>query len=57
MAFSHAFHRGVWRDFFDAIDGKRPPRITPRDALQTHYLIEAILASSAGGGVPVDVRR
>lgn len=57
MAFSHAFHRAVWTDFLDAIDAKRPPRTTPRDALQTHYLIEAILASSAQGGMPVDVKR
>ena len=57
MAFSHAFHRGVWSDFLDAIAQRRPPRITPRGALQTHYLIEAILASSAAGGVPVDVKR
>ena len=57
MAFSHAHHRGVWTDFFDAIDEKRSPRIAPRDALQTHYLIEAILASSAKGGAPVPVKR
>lgn len=57
MAFSHAFHRGVWTDFLDAIDGKRAPRITPRDALQTHYLIAAMLQSAAGDGKPVDVSR
>jgi len=57
MAFSHAFHRGVWEDFLDAIDGKRAPRITPRDALQTHYLIEAMLQSAAKDGAPVDVSR
>ena len=57
MAFSHAFHRAVWEDFFQAIDGKRAPRITPRDALATHYLIEAILQSAAQDGVPVDVKR
>jgi predicted dehydrogenase len=57
MAFSHVHHRGVWTDFLDAIDEQRSPRVTPRDALQTHYLIEAILASSAQGGAPVDVKR
>jgi predicted dehydrogenase len=57
MAFSHEFHRGVWTDFLDAIDAKRPPRVTPRDALQTHYLIEAILQSAAQDGTPVDVKR
>jgi predicted dehydrogenase len=55
MAFSHAFHRGVWTDFLDAIDQKRPPRITPRDALQTHYLIEAMLQSAAEDGASVEV--
>ncbi len=57
MAFSHAFHRGVWEDFLDAIDEKRAPAITPRDALQTHYLIEAMLQSAAMDGAPVNVRR
>lgn len=57
MAFSHAFHRGVWEDFLDAIDHKRAPAITPRDALATHYLIEAMLQSASKDGAPVDVRR
>jgi predicted dehydrogenase len=57
MAFSHAAHRGVWEDFLDAVDEKRDPRATPRDALQTHYLIEAMLQSAARDGAPVDVRR
>jgi predicted dehydrogenase len=57
MAFSHASHRGAWEDFLDAVDAGRAPRITPRDALQTHYLIEAMLQSAAQDGVPVDVRR
>jgi predicted dehydrogenase len=57
MAFSHAAHRGVWEDFLDAVDERRDPRATPRDALQTHYLIEAMLQSAAKDGAPVDVRR
>jgi len=57
MAFSHAAHRGVWTDFLDAIDHQRPPRITPRDALRTHYLIDAILESAARDGAPVEVKR
>ena len=57
MAFSHAFHRGVWEDFLGAIDHKRPPRITPRDALATHYLNDAILQSAVRDGAPVDVGR
>jgi predicted dehydrogenase len=57
MAFSHTFHRGVWEDFLGAIDAGRAPRITPRDALQTHYLIDAMLRSAAQGGAPVSPRR
>jgi predicted dehydrogenase len=57
MAFSHEFHRAVWQDLFEAIDHKRAPRVTPRDALQTHYLIDAILQSAARDGAPVDVKR
>lgn len=57
MAFSHGFHRAVWEDFLDAVDNGRAPRITPRDALQTHYLIEAMLQSAAADGAPVTVRR
>ncbi len=57
MAFDHAFHRGVWEEFLDAIDSKRAPAITPRDALQTHYLIAAMLQSAAADGAPVSVRR
>ncbi len=57
MAFSHMHHRAVWADLLDAIDARRAPRITPRDALQTHYLIDAILQSSAQGGMPIKVPR
>lgn len=57
MAFSHTFHRAVWEDFLDAIDQKRAPAITPRDALQTHYLIDAMLQSAARDGEPVNLRR
>ena len=57
MAFSYAAHRGVWDDFLDAVDAGRAPRITPRDVLQTHYLIEAMLQSAARDGAPIDVSR
>jgi len=43
MAFSHHYHLAVWRDFLDALDEGRPPRIPPREALKVHYLIDAIL--------------
>jgi predicted dehydrogenase len=57
MAFSHAAHRAVWEDFLDAIEQGRAPAVTPRDALRTHYLIEAMLLSAAQDGAPVNVRR
>jgi predicted dehydrogenase len=43
MAFSHHHHLAVWRDFFDALDQGRTPRIPPREALKVHHLIDAIL--------------
>ena len=43
MAFSHYYHLAVWRDFLDALDTGRVPRVTPREALKVHYLIDAIL--------------
>jgi len=48
MAFSHHYHLAVWRDFFDALDQGRPPRIPPREALKVHYLIDAILGAGSG---------
>ncbi len=47
MAFSHQAHRALLVDFVDAILAGRPPRISGREALNAHYLIEALLASSA----------
>ena len=47
MAFSHHYHLAVWRDFFDALDEGRPPRIPPREAMKVHYLIDAILKAAS----------
>lgn len=47
MAFSHHYHLAAWRDFLDALDEGRSPRIPPREALKVHHFIDAILA--AGG--------
>jgi predicted dehydrogenase len=55
MAFPHDYHLGVWRDFLDAIDGSRPPRISGVDALAVHRLIDALLASGTTGR-PASVR-
>jgi UDP-N-acetyl-2-amino-2-deoxyglucuronate dehydrogenase len=46
MAFSHAHHCAVLRDFLDALDDKRPPKVSGREALKVHRLIDALLRSS-----------
>ncbi|GAA0574193.1 Gfo/Idh/MocA family protein [Rhizomicrobium electricum] len=55
MAFPHDLHRAVWADFFDAIAHKRAPRITAREALKVHRLIEAMLEAGKSGAT-VNVR-
>jgi predicted dehydrogenase len=55
MAFPHDYHLGVWRDFLDALEGGRAPRISGAEALEVHRLIDALLAASAAGR-PVAVR-
>jgi UDP-N-acetyl-2-amino-2-deoxyglucuronate dehydrogenase len=57
MAFPHEWHTGVIADFLDALDQGRPPRVTPREALRAHHLIDALLESAATGrrtAVPSD---
>ena len=49
MAFPHDYHLGVWRDFLEAIERKRPPRVSGAEALKVHRLIDALLAASADG--------
>lgn len=54
MAFPHDHHRAVWRDFLDAIDHDREPRVSAREALKVHRLIDAMLeAGNTGGKVKV----
>jgi UDP-N-acetyl-2-amino-2-deoxyglucuronate dehydrogenase len=55
MAFPHDYHLGVWRDFLDAIDSGRPPRVSGAEALAVHRLIDALLASGQSGR-PVALR-
>ena len=45
MAFSHAHHCAVLRDFLDALDDQRPPKVSGREALKVHRLIDALLRS------------
>src|SRR5689334_6523838 len=49
MAFAHDQHRAVIADFLDAIDNKREPMISGREALRVHRLIDALLQSAATG--------
>jgi predicted dehydrogenase len=49
MAFAHDQHRAVIADFLDAIDAKREPAISGREALRVHRLIDALLQSAASG--------
>jgi len=54
MAFPHDHHLAVWRDFLDAVDHNREPRVSAREALKVHRLIDAMLeAGDAGGKVKV----
>jgi predicted dehydrogenase len=50
MAFPHDYHLGVWRDFLDAIDEGRPPRISGEEGLKVHRLIDALLLAGGRGG-------
>jgi predicted dehydrogenase len=47
MAFPHDYHRSVWRDFLDAVQGGGEPRVNGEEALRVHRLIDALLASAA----------
>jgi len=46
MAFSHTHHRAVLEDFVDAVEQDREPRVSGREALKVHRLIDALLKSS-----------
>jgi predicted dehydrogenase len=49
MAFPHEHHRAVLADFLDAVQTGRAPRVSGREALKVHRLIEAILLSARTG--------
>ena len=63
MDFPHDWHRSVIADFLDALDRKRPPRVSGREALKVHRLIDALIAAGRSGngiavaGSPEDVGR
>src|SRR3954468_14467618 len=56
MAFPNDWHRGVIADFLDALDGKREPAISGREALKVHRLVDALLEAGESGGT-VNVAR
>ncbi|MEQ1950285.1 Gfo/Idh/MocA family oxidoreductase [Mesorhizobium sp. CN2-181] len=52
MAFPHHHHRAVLEDFLDAIetdDPARQPKVSGREALKVHRLIEALLRAAESG--------
>jgi predicted dehydrogenase len=49
MAFPHDNHRSVLADFLDALDNRRPPAASGAEALQVHYLVDALLHSARSG--------
>jgi UDP-N-acetyl-2-amino-2-deoxyglucuronate dehydrogenase len=55
MAFPHDYHRGVWRDFVDAVQSNGEARVNGEEALRVHRLIDALLAS-AGQRQPVALK-
>jgi UDP-N-acetyl-2-amino-2-deoxyglucuronate dehydrogenase len=50
MAFPNDWHRAAITDFLDALDGKREPVISGREALKVHRLIDALLEAGKTGG-------
>ncbi|MGD9846433.1 MAG: Gfo/Idh/MocA family protein [Variibacter sp.] len=49
MDFPHDWHRDVIADFLDAVEQKRAPKISGREGLRVHGLIDALLESAASG--------
>jgi predicted dehydrogenase len=49
MAFPHHHHRAVIADFLDSLDECREPKVSGREALKVHRLIDALLCSAETG--------
>ena len=49
MAFPHHHHRAVIADFLDALEIGRSPKVSGREALKVHRLIDALLRSAESG--------
>lgn len=54
MDFPHDWHRSLIGDFLDALDEGRAPRVSGREALKVHRLIDALIEAGRSGG-PVEV--
>jgi UDP-N-acetyl-2-amino-2-deoxyglucuronate dehydrogenase len=50
MAFPNDWHRAVIADFLDALDEKRAPMVSGREALKVHRLIDALLEAGRSEG-------
>jgi predicted dehydrogenase len=53
MAFPNDFHRALIGDFLDAVEHRRPPRISGHEALKVHRLIDCLLESAETGGTVI----
>ena len=49
MAFPNDYHRAVITDFLDSVEQHRTPRVSGREALKVHRLIDCLLQSSVTG--------
>ena len=49
MAFPNDWHRSAIADFLDALDHKREPTVSGREALKVHRLIDAMLEAGRSG--------
>ncbi|WP_028032473.1 Gfo/Idh/MocA family protein [Chelativorans sp. J32] len=49
MAFPHDHHRAVLSDFLDAIEAGTQPKVSGREALKVHRVIDALLRSAETG--------
>jgi predicted dehydrogenase len=49
MAFPHHHHRAVIADFLDSLDECREPKVSGREALKVHRLIDALSCSAETG--------
>lgn len=49
MAFPPDYHRAAWADFIRAMTSGKAPRVSGREALRVHRLIDALLASGVSG--------